>query len=93
VLCTIGRSAMPPVPAVGARTRGTISDTAPGHGGRPPHRPAFSPGRHRSRCTPGKRWNHVHGNAFGSAAYLAELLSICASAALSQITNPPPKRP
>jgi len=93
VLCTIRRSAMPSVPAVGACTRCTYLKRM---------HPATAEDRlASSRLTPNAIEAAAHtandgitfmGSAFGSAAYLAELLPIYVSRAVSQIANPP-KRP
>jgi hypothetical protein len=90
VLWTMRRSAMPSVPAVGARTRCT--DLKRMHPATGEDRPAGW------RLTPDATDAAAHtandgitftGNAFGAAAYLAELFVVYVSRALSQIATPP----
>ena len=93
MLWTMRRSAMPSVPAVGARTRCTYLKRM---------HPATAEDRLAgSRLTPDAIEAAEHpandgitfmGNAFGSAAYLAELRPIYVSRVVSRIANPP-KRP
>jgi CO/xanthine dehydrogenase FAD-binding subunit len=89
VLWTMRRAAMPSAPAVRARTRCTYLKR---------RHPATAEDRLvGSRLTPDAVEAAAHpandgitfmGNAFGSATYLAELLPIYVSRAVSQIASP-----
>lgn len=87
------RSAIPSVPAVGARTRctylkrippATVEDRLAGS--------RLTPDAIEAAAHPANGGSTVRGNAFGSAAYLAELFPIYVSRAVSQIANPPKHR-